>query len=161
MKSNRVCSTKSCAKDLHMEIDGDDGVSVRPKRTSFVRSTCRNILLVFAFCAFGSQAAEIAFTNAAGGNDLSVAANWTDGALPGADDVGVVDVATFCVAYTVGADAGIGGLKFTQAATRVTISGDGQLTLATGGLTLDAAGGLALEARLATSADQTWSFGGG
>ncbi|MDO5319520.1 MAG: hypothetical protein Q4G65_12900 [bacterium] len=144
-----------------MEIDGDDGVSVRPKRTSFVRSTCRNILLVLAFCAFGSQAAEIAFTNAAGGNDLSVAANWTDGALPSADDVGIVDVGTFGASYTVGTDVGIGGLKFIQTATRVTISGVGPLTLGAGGLTLDAAGGLALEARLATSADQTWSFGGG
>ena len=136
--------------------------TVRLDCASGIRLTCRKLLqVVVACCALSVQAGEIAFMNAGGDNDLSVAANWTGGALPGADDVGVVDVGTFGASYTVGADAGIGGLKFIQAATRVTVSGDGQLTLGAGGLTLDAAGGLALEARLATAADQTWTFGGG
>ena len=38
-------------------------------------------------------AAEIAFTGGAdgAGTDLAAAANWAGGALPGAEDVGVVD----------------------------------------------------------------------
>ena len=113
---------------------------------------------------FAAFAAEISFTGGEDGSsrDLSLAANWDGGELPsGAGVAGVVNVATFGTSYTVGEDAALSGLKFASASAKVTIDGDGLLTLGADGLTLDAAGGLDIKAKLATSADQTWSFGGG
>ena len=119
---------------------------------------------VVVAAAAQANAAEIAFTGGADGmsRDLSLAANWDGGELPsGAGVTGVVDVATFGTSYAVGEDAALSGLKFAGASAKVTIDGDGQLTLGGDGLTLDAAGGLDVKAKLATSADQTWSFGSG
>lgn len=123
-------------------------------------------LVLFAVLATvgAAVAAEISFTGGTDGTgrDLAVAANWNGGELPsGAGVTGVVDVAALGASYTVGANAELSGIKFSGASTKVTLDGDGVLTLGAGGLTLDAAGGLDINAKMATSADQTWSFGGG
>ena len=112
-------------------------------------------------------AAEIAFTGGEDGTgrDLSLAANWAGGGLPGSGDVGVVDVSTYGASYTVDNDADIGGLKFTTAAVtesyNLTLGGAGLLTLGAGGFELDYTNSLDIVVRIATSADQIWKFGRG
>ena len=112
---------------------------------------------------FAAFAAEIAFTGGGDGTsrDLSLAANWDGGELPGADDVGVVDIAAFGASYTIGDDAAIGGVRFANVSKETTLEGERTLTLGAGGFTVIGTGGFVLRAPLATSAVQTWNFGGG
>ena len=89
MKSNTARGMKFQVENPHVGIDEGNRVSVKSRYVPFVRLACRkSLLLIAAFCSFAIQAAEIAFTNAGGDKDLSAAANWAGGALPGADDVG-------------------------------------------------------------------------
>lgn len=118
-------------------------------------------LIMAMMTGFAAFAAEIAFTNGSGDGDLSKPANWEGGSLPGVGVTGVVSVASHGTSFVVGSSVSIGGLKFTGVTTKVTVSGDGQLTLGEGGLTLDSTGGFALNVNTATSADQTWTLGGG
>jgi len=118
--------------------------------------------VVSGLCCLSVFASEVAFVNADSDCDLSKPGNWDGGELPtGSTVTGVVNVATYGTSYTVGSNAEISGIKFSNASSKVTIGGEGVLTLGASGLTLDSTGGLRIDAKLATSAAQTWNFGGG
>ena len=105
------------------------------------------------------SAAEIAFTGGSDGRctDLSVAANWAGGVLPGAGDTGVVDYSTFSGdgALTVGSDLALGGLSFRNATAALTLSGEGTLSLGAAGLGVKNATALSLKLPIVVTAAST------
>ena len=111
------------------------------------------------------SAAEIAFTGGSDGTctDLSVAANWAGGVLPGAGDTGVVDYSTFSGdgALTVGSDLALGGLSFRNATAALTLSGAGTLSLGAAGLGVKNATALSLKLPIVVTAASTWPFNKG
>lgn len=118
------------------------------------------VAVVAASASIG--AAEVAYTGGGAAGDLSDAANWDGGSLPSDSGVtGVVNVATFGTSYTVSSAAALDGLKFDNASSKVTIGGEGVLSLGAGGLTLSGSGGVSLNAPMAVTAASTWNFGGG
>lgn len=112
-------------------------------------------------------AAEIAFTGGAdgAGTDLAAAANWAGGVLPGAEDVGVVDYATFTGggALTVGRDLGLGGLRIRNATASTALSLDGASTLSLGaaGLSVHTNAAMTIRVPIAVTAASTWQFSRG
>ena len=115
------------------------------------------ILFAHALCA-----AEITFTgaDASAPTDLSSPGNWDGGALPGSDDVGMVDFSTYSggTTFTVSSDIAMGGLRFTNATAAVTLSGEGTLSLGADGFAYDAAKTFTLRAPMAVTAAQQWTF---
>lgn len=106
-------------------------------------------------------ATEITFTGADAINptNLASAANWS--AAPGADTVGVIDLAqTPALQYVVNSNLELSGLKIKNNASKtVTLAGSSTLTLgADGFLSMGAKGGLTVRCPIATSADQTWEI---
>lgn len=120
---------------------------------------------VVAALAVQVHAAEIAFTGGEGGTgaDLSVAANWDGGALPGDGDTGVIDYSTFSGggALTVGSDLSLGGLRIRNASTALTLSGAGTLSLGAAGLGVNNTTALSLKLPVVVTAASTWPFGKG
>ena len=116
------------------------------------------VLFAHALCA-----AEITFTgaDASAPTDLSSPGNWDGGALPGSDDVGVVDVAVHGTSYTLAQDAQLGGLVITNGTSMPTIQSTHVLTLGAGGLTLIGTGGIYLKVSMGIACDQTWTCGKG
>lgn len=128
---------------------------------SLVKSLCAGFGAV-AMTVGPAGAKDVAFTGGADGtgNDLAQAANWDGGALPTADDTGVVTVGT-AGAYELSQDLAVGGLRFTNGSVAVSIDSERTLTLGAAGLTATGSGGISLRVPLATAADQTWNFGSG
>lgn len=106
--------------------------------------------------------------------DVAAAANWEGGVLPGEADVAWVDFAARpgMAALTNSADLAFGGLVLTNVPSGAVVVGTNAaagaattLALGADGLTsrpvLGSSSNLAFNARLATSADQTWDFGWG
>ena len=122
--------------------------------------------LVFGFglaCAACSMAAtEITFTGADTANptNLASAANWS--AAPGADTVGVIDLAqTSALGYVVTANLELSGLRIrSNSGKAVTIGGAGTMTLGADGYASGAKGNVTFKCPLATSADQAWNAAG-
>ena len=121
------------------------------------------VAVVVASVTLSAGAAEITFTGGADGTgtDLAAAANWDGGALPGSDDVGVVDVAAHGTSYTVSEDVQLGGLVITNGTSMPTIQSTHVLTLGAGGLTLTGTGGIYLKSPMGIACDQTWTCGTG
>ena len=119
-------------------------------------------------------AADIAFTGGGdgAGTDLADAANWAGGALPGAEDVAVVDLsrATSGATLTCSADLALGGLVLTNlTASTATLQSERTLTLGAQGFSVHVQGvnlaarglrGVEFKLPLATAAAQTWTFNG-
>ena len=121
--------------------------------------------LVFGFglvCAACAMAAtEITFTGADASNptNLASAANWS--AAPGADTIGVIDLAqTPALRYVVNANLELSGLKLVNNASKtVTLAGPSTLTLgADGVLSTGVKGGITVRCPIETTADQTWEL---
>lgn len=109
------------------------------------------------------RARDISFTGGTDGTgvDLAAAANWDGGALPTADDTGVVTVREHGGGYVLSGDLALGGIRFENKTAPVSLVSEHTLTLGAAGLTLTGAGDVELRVPLATAADQTWNFGMG
>lgn len=109
------------------------------------------------------RARDISFTGGTDGTgvDLAAAANWDGGALPTADDTGVVTVREHGGGYVLSGNLALGGIRFENKTAPVSLVSEHTLTLGAAGLTLTGAGGVELRVPLATAADQTWNFGMG
>lgn len=107
-------------------------------------------------------AAEITFSGGADGTgtDLSSAANWSGGTLPGSEDTGVIDFSVFSggTEFTVAEDVSLGGIVFTNSAADVTLSGSGTLSLGADGLKFDSESTFTFAVPVEVSAAQTWAF---
>ena len=119
------------------------------------------VLLMFFLTSTGLiNAANVAYTGAGAPGDIADAANW-GGSLPGTDDVGVIDVASYGNDFVLSSDVSFGGLSFSGNSSLVTVESTHMLTVGGGGIVAGSNGGLTLKLPLAVSAASTWDFGGG
>ncbi len=103
-----------------------------PMKTFF--KLCSLLAPVWWLAAFDTHAADIVWTNTAGGN-FNVAANWSPNQVPGADDRAfITNNGTYAVTFnasatvaglTVGGDSG--SIFFNQTSGTLTLSGPGML----------------------------------
>lgn len=125
----------------------------------------RNMLLVLVGTALGASAlaAEIVYDSASGVADLTAAAAWTGGVVPGADDVVVFDGATPAT-LSLGAATAWAGIVRTNTLNALTLQAPvgGTLALGAEGLHVTAENTdfnrLNFDVDVALAADQTWTW---
>lgn len=116
-----------------------------------------------AFAAIAVNAADIAYSG--GGTDKKILTdpdNWTGGALPGADDVAVIDRQICPAAPVVGANWSVKGVRFTNGSSAgvwLGCSNGATLTLGEGGLECTLYS-IYVQLPVVLAADQTWEMHG-